>query len=189
PAQIDWLERVRHDLESYRTAMTRLIEQDRPGEAADIAWGLKYFWLIRGHAAEGLRWYEQILSQPSLSPAAESRALAGAAVGGYPQGELPRVRDGLERALALARGIGDIETAAHAEYLSGHVEHAFGNVDAARDRFVHCVEEFRTLAIPAGVGNALSGMAVVALATGDAARAGRVPRQTPPGVRHAGPGV
>jgi predicted ATPase/DNA-binding XRE family transcriptional regulator len=187
PAQIDWLERVRHDLESYRTAMTWLIERGRPGEAADIAWGLKYFWLIRGHAAEGLRWYEQILSQPSLSPAAESRALAGAAVLWYTQGELPRVRDGLERALALARGIGDIEIAAHAEYLSGHVEHAFGNVDAARDRFVHCVEEFRTLAIPAGVGNALSGMAVVALATGDAARAERLLDEAAMELRHAGP--
>jgi len=187
PAQIDWLERVRHDLESYRTAMTWLIERGRPGEAADIAWGLKYFWLIRGHAAEGLRWYEQILSQPSLSPAAESRALAGAAVLWYTQGELTRVRDGLERALALARGIGDIETAAHAEYLSGHVEHAFGNVDAARDRFVHCVEEFRTLAIPAGVGNALSGMAVVALATGDAARAERLLDEATMELRHAGP--
>src|SRR4029453_5328581 len=47
PAQVEWLERVRHDLESYRTAMTWLIERGRPGEAADIAWGLKYFWLIR----------------------------------------------------------------------------------------------------------------------------------------------
>jgi predicted ATPase/DNA-binding XRE family transcriptional regulator len=187
PAQGEWLERVRHDLESYRTAMTWLIERGRPGEAADIAWGLKYFWLIRGHAAEGLRWYELILKQPSLPPAAESRALTGAAVLWYTQGELPRVRDGLERALALARGIGDIETAAHAEYLSGHVEHAFGNVEAARDRFVHCVEEFRTLAIPAGVGNALSGMAVVALATGDAARAERLLDEAAMELRHAGP--
>jgi len=187
PAQVDWLERVRHDLESYRTAMTWLIERRRPGEAADIAWGLKYFWLIRGHAAEGLRWYEQILHQPSLPPAAESRALTGAAVLWYTQGELQRVRAALDRALALARSVQDLETAAHAEYLSGHVEHAFGNVDAARDRFVHCVEEFRTLAIPAGIGNALSGMAVVALATGDAAKAERLLDEAAMELRHAGP--
>jgi predicted ATPase/DNA-binding XRE family transcriptional regulator len=186
-AQVEWLERVRHDLESYRTAMTWLIERGRPGEAADIAWSLKYFWLIRGHAAEGLRWYEQILSQPSLPPTAESRAFAGAAVLWYTQGELARVRDGLDRALALARRAGDLETAAHVEYLSGHVEHACGNVDAARDRFVHCVEEFRALAIPAGIGNALSGMAVVALAAGDAARAERLLDEAAIELRHAGP--
>ena len=37
----------------------------RPAEAADIAWGLAFFWLVRGHAAEGLRWNEQILNLPS----------------------------------------------------------------------------------------------------------------------------
>src|SRR4029450_3037709 len=119
---------------------------------------------------------------PSLPPAAESTALAGAAVLWYTQGELTRVRAGLERALALARGIGDIETAAHAEYLSGHVEHAFGNVDAAPDRFVHRVQEIR-----GGCGNALSGMAVVALATGDAARAERLLDEAAMELRHAGP--
>ena len=80
PAQAEWLDRVRDDLENYRGALTWLIERGRPAEASDIAWGLMFFWLIRGHAAEGLRWYEQILNLPSLPPAAESRALVGAAV-------------------------------------------------------------------------------------------------------------
>ena len=80
PAQAEWLDRVRDDLENYRSALTWLIERGRPTDASDIAWGLKYFWLIRGHAVEGLQWYEEILSLPSLPPAAELRALAGAAV-------------------------------------------------------------------------------------------------------------
>ena len=75
PAQAEWLDRVRDDLESYRGALTWLIERGRPAEASDIAWGLMFFWVIRGHAAEGLQWYEQILNLPSLPPAAESRAL------------------------------------------------------------------------------------------------------------------
>ena len=57
-----------------------------------------YFWVIRGHAAEGLQWYEQILNLPSLPTAAESRALAGAAVMWYTQGELGRARTALTRA-------------------------------------------------------------------------------------------
>ena len=98
PAQVEWLDRVRDDLENYRGALTWLIERGRPAEASDIAWGLKFFWLIRGHAAEGLQWYEQILNLPSLPPAAESRALAGAAVMWYTQGELERARTGARRA-------------------------------------------------------------------------------------------
>ncbi len=55
PAQVEWLDRVRDDLENYRGALSWLIEQGRPDEASDIAWALMLFWLIRGHAAEGLR--------------------------------------------------------------------------------------------------------------------------------------
>ena len=40
PAQAEWLDRVRDDLESYRSALTWLIERGRPAEAANIAWGL-----------------------------------------------------------------------------------------------------------------------------------------------------
>ena len=39
PAQVEWLDRVREDLESYRGALAWLIDRGRPAEAADIAWG------------------------------------------------------------------------------------------------------------------------------------------------------
>jgi tetratricopeptide (TPR) repeat protein len=174
PAQVEWLDRVREDLESYRGALAWLIERGRSAEAADIAWGLKYFWLIRGHAAEGLQWYEQILNLPSIPPVAELRALAGAAVLWYTQGELGRAATGLTRALPLARDTGAVEVVAQVEYLSGHVAHAAGDLNAARDRFASSAERFRALAIPSGTGNALSGMAVIALAAGDAAQAHRL---------------
>ena len=136
PAQVEWLDRVRDDLESYRGALAWLIERGRPAEASDIAWGLMFFWLIRGHAAEGLRWYEQILNLPSLPPAAESRALARS--GGdvvHARRTRARTHRAHARALALAHGAGDMEMVAQAENLFGHVEHAVGNLDAARDRF------------------------------------------------------
>ena len=124
---------MRDDLESYRGALTWLIERGRPAEAANIAWGLMHFWVIRGHAAEGLQWYEQILNLPSLPPVPESRALVGAAMMWYSLGELGRARAGLTRALALAHDAGDTEMIAQAEHLFGHVEHALGNATAARD--------------------------------------------------------
>ena len=39
PAQAQWLDRVRDDLENYRGALAWLIECGRPSEAANIAWG------------------------------------------------------------------------------------------------------------------------------------------------------
>ncbi len=187
PQQVDWLDRVREDLESYRAALTWLIERGRSAEASGIAWGLKDFWLIRGHAAEGLQWYEQILNLPSLPAAAELRALAGAAVLWYTQGELERARTALTRAWALAHGAGDMDVLAQAENLAGHVEHTLGNLKAAHDRFARSVETFRALAIPSGTGNALCGMAVVALASGDTDQAERLLDEARSVLRHAGP--
>ncbi len=187
PAQAEWLNRVRDDLETYRGALTWLIGRGRPAEAANIAWGLRYFWVIRGHAAEGLRWFEQILNLPSLLPAAESRALLGVTAMCYTQGELERARIGLPRALALAHDAGDMDLVAQAEHLFGHVEDVLGNANAARDRFTRSVEGFQALASPWGTGSALIGMAKVALAIGDAAEAQRLLDQATSVLRHSGP--
>ena len=109
PAQVEWLDRVRDDLESYRGALTWLIERGRATEASDIAWGLMFFWVIRGHAAEGLRWYEQILNLPSLPPAAESRVArrSGSDVV-HARRTRTRTHRHSTRALALAHGAGDM---------------------------------------------------------------------------------
>jgi predicted ATPase/transcriptional regulator with XRE-family HTH domain len=186
-AQVEWLNRVREDLESYRCALTWLIERGRPAEASDIAWGLMFFWLIRGHAPEGLRWYEQILNLPFLPSGAELRALIGAAIMWYAQGEHERARTGATRALALAHVAGDREMVAQAEHLLGYVEYALGNMNAAHERFTHSVEGFRTLSIPWGTGYSLSGMAAVALAAGDAGHAERLLEDAASVLRHAGP--
>jgi hypothetical protein len=178
---------VRDDLETNRGALTWLIERGRPTEAADIAGGLMFFWLIRGYAAEGLRWYEQILRLPSLPPAAESRALVGAALMWFTRGELGPARTGITRALALAHGAGDMEMVAHAEVLSGHVEQGVGEVTAARGRFTHSVDAYRALLIPWGTGSALSGLANVTLAAGDTVEAERLLGEATTVLRHAGP--
>ncbi len=157
-AQVEWLNRVRQDLESYRAALTWLIDRDRPTEASDIAWSLFFFWAIRGHAAEGLRWYEQILSRPSIPPVVETRALLGAGAMRYTQGELAPARAAVTRALALAHETSDIVMVARAENLLGDIEHSVGNGDAALEHFARGVEGFRALALPWGLGNSLTGI-------------------------------
>ena len=130
--------------------------------------------MIRGRAAEGLQWYEQILNRASLPHVLESKVLVGAAMMSVSLGDLGRARTGLTRALALAHDAGDADTVAQAEHLFGHVEHGAGDAIAARDRFTRSVAGFRALGIPWGVGNSLNGMAKVAIAIGDDAEAERL---------------
>ncbi len=186
-AQVEWLDRVRQDLENYRAALTWLIDRDRPAEASDIAWSLFFFWAIRGHSTEGLGWYEQILNRPSLPPVVELRALLGAGAMRYTQGELGRARTALTRALALAHETGDMVMVARAENLLGDIEHSVGHADAAREHFARGIEGFRALALPWGLGNSLTGMAAVVLATGDTAHAERLLDEATSVLRHAAP--
>jgi predicted ATPase len=187
PGQVAALNRVRDDLESYRATLAWLIEGGRATDASDIAWHLKYFWMIRGHGLEGLRWYERILELPTLPAAAESKALLGAASMWWTQGELKRARTAVGRALSLAGSVADAETLAHAEHVSGHVEHALGCEDAAHQMFTRSINRFRALSLPSGRGTALNGMAVLALARGDADQAERLLAEATSVLRQAGP--
>ena len=146
-----------------------------------------FFWLIRGHAAEGLRWTEQILSLPALPPVAEARATLGAAVMRYTQGEHASSRAGAIRALALAQDIDDTDLIAQAEHLFGYVEYGLGDMKAARDRFALSVEGFSTAANPWGAGHALTGLASVALVAGDEAESERLLDEATAALGLAGP--
>jgi predicted ATPase/DNA-binding XRE family transcriptional regulator len=187
PLQARWLDRVREDLESYRSAMTWLLGRGRPSETAAIALGLVFFWMIRGHAVEGLWWYEQILAQPALATEIESRLIVCAALMRYTQGDSGVDDAKLERALTLARAADDLSVVAPAETMMGHIEHARGNVNAACDRFARGIETYRTLALPWGVGSALSGLGGAVLAAGDTAHAERLLEEATTELQDAGP--
>ena len=165
--QVEWLDRVRDDLDNYRGALKWLIEHQRSAEASNMAWELSVFWMIRGRAAEGLQWYLRILDLPSIPPSAEAKARYGSALMWYTQGDLSSARGALDRTMALAEDAGDDKMIAQASNLFGHVEHAAGDLAAARERFTTSVAGFRTLKVPWGIGSALTGMAAGALASGD----------------------
>jgi hypothetical protein len=92
----------------------------------------------------------------------------------------------LTRALALAPDI-DADVLAMAEILFGHVEQAGGRLEAARDRFNCSLDQFRRLSSAWGIGNALMGLASVALASRDIVLAERLLDDATTALRPAGP--
>ncbi|HEY1307625.1 MAG TPA: helix-turn-helix domain-containing protein [Vicinamibacterales bacterium] len=186
PSQVEWLDRVRDDLENYRATLDWLIERGRASDAADITWNLLFFWLIRARGTEALQWCQRVLSLPRVSPAAEAKALVGGSVMWYTQGQVAHAREWLTRALSLGPGVA-ADVIAMAEILFGHVEQAGGNQEAARERFTRSMELFRTISSAWGIGNALMGMASVSLASGDIVTAERVLDEATAALRPAGP--
>jgi predicted ATPase/DNA-binding XRE family transcriptional regulator len=187
PAQVVWLDRVREDLDSYRAALAWLIADRRGDEATQIAWPLLFFWLIRGHATEGLRWFEQILRLPTLAPSSEARARLGAAAMMHTRGEFTKARVHLTQTLTLARDSGDAEVIPLAAWMFGHVEYADGNLTASEEWFSQSRDTSANVSIPWIPGSALSGLAWVALANGDQQRADRLVTEATSTFRDAGP--
>jgi len=111
----------------------------------------------------------------------------GAAGMRYWQGDLDSARTSLSRALALSQGSVDTDAAVHAEYILGYVEYAAGNLDAARDRLARAVKGFQAQTSPWGKGQALTGLAWVALAASDRREAERLLDAAVPALRDAGP--
>jgi hypothetical protein len=164
--QGEWLDRVRDDLESYRSTMTWLIEGGRAADACEIAWPLLFFWLIRGHTAEGLRWYERLGGLGSLPPPGRAATLVGIGVMLYAQGQLARAGRACESALAVPDGANTIAVGIAEETL-GHIALAVGDLPSAQARFTTAVARFEEVGARWGAGHALGGMASAALAARD----------------------
>lgn len=185
--QVDWLERVRENLDNYRCVLAWLLAHGRPSDAAEVAWQLMFYWLIRGRTGEGLRWYEQALALPGLQPSAESRALVGAAVMAFTRGDIASARACSLRGLTVAQAAGETAIAVHAGHLLGHIEQASGNRDAACDLFRRSAEQFTTIGLPWAAGNAFMGLASASLAGGHIDQAERWLDQATSVLRDAGP--
>jgi predicted ATPase/DNA-binding XRE family transcriptional regulator len=185
-AQGEWLDRVRDDLESQRAAMSWLIERGRSSEACDIASQLLFFWLIRGHAAEGLRWYDELAALHELPLRTRAKALAGAAVMCYALGDLDRARGAADRCLAMSDQA-DVADVALAESMLGYAELAIGNLPAASDRFTRARSLYDRLGTAWALSNVLAAIAWTALAAGNFDEAERVLDEAAAPASKAGP--
>jgi predicted ATPase len=129
--QVDRLDRVHHDLDSYRSALEWLIGDRHAAEAADIVWRLTTFWMVRGLSGHGLFWCERILNLGSVPQDAQAKLVLTMAIMRYTRGELDRARIDMQDAYARGRDSGDLTMLAGAELMLGHIEFATGNVKAS----------------------------------------------------------
>jgi predicted ATPase/DNA-binding XRE family transcriptional regulator len=186
PAQVEWLDRVRDDLENYRATLDWLIERERAADAADIVWNLLFFWLIRARGTEALQWCQRVLDLPRVPSESEAKALVAGSVMWFTQGHVAQAQAWLSRATTLGRDT-DTDVAAMAEILLGHVARAGGHLETARERFVRSLDRFRAISSAWGIGNAFLGMANIALASHDIGTAERMLDEASSALKQAGP--
>jgi predicted ATPase/DNA-binding XRE family transcriptional regulator len=165
-----WLERLEREHDNLRTIFGWLLERGNADGAAYLGWDLMWFWCVRGHLAEGVRWMERTLAhEDSVTPSSRARALAVISALASPQGDLDRAALAEESGL-LARQIGDREVLALATYMEGHVAFIRGEHARALVLAEESVALYRDLGDLSGAGLALTVPACVALTEADFAR-------------------
>ena len=115
--QLEWLARLDAELDNMRAALAWSVSDGGdPDVGLRLAVALSWFWPLRGHLAEGQRWFEATLRRCTIhaSAADRLRALIGSGQYAALQGDHSAAAPRLEQALATARVLGSHNGEAYA---------------------------------------------------------------------------
>jgi len=107
------LEQLERDHDNLRAALHWAIAHGVAELALRLSGALWRFWWRRGHLVEGRKWLETALASSSMAPAsARAKALRGAGVIAYAQGDYAQAIAFLEAGLTLFQELGDRNSSA-----------------------------------------------------------------------------
>jgi predicted ATPase/transcriptional regulator with XRE-family HTH domain len=172
--QAAWLEQLEREHANIRAALVWAQQSGAVELGLRLAGALWRFWEARGYLSEGLGWLEELLARAGSTGAAaavRAKALHGAGMLAYRQGQYERARALAEQGLSLCRELGDKAGIAAALHSLGNV--AIDQCDYERAVAWH--EESlaikRALGDRIGVSAVLNNLGNVALFQGDYERA------------------
>jgi tetratricopeptide (TPR) repeat protein len=105
-----WLDALEREHANFRAALRWAIDQGESETAVRLAAALYRLWYLRGSLGEGRRWFDQVLAMDADNPRsliADARALRGAGLLAYAEGDYVAARSFTERGLALASRLND----------------------------------------------------------------------------------
>jgi non-specific serine/threonine protein kinase len=144
PEQRTWLQQLEAEHDNLRAGLTWSLRE--PGGAAAglrIAGALAWFWRLHGHIGEGRRWLEAALAVGGEAPAAaRTRALNGAGLLAYAQGDYECAQALLTQSLLLARDVKDASLIAWALHGLGRVAYGQGDHGGAVAAFEESLASF-----------------------------------------------
>ncbi len=132
--QAAWLARLETEHDNLRGALQwSSTEEGGTEEGLRLAGALWMFWHVHGHFTEGRGSLQNMLARnPGASAAAQARALVGAAVLAYRQGDYEAATALFQESLPLFRMLGDSSGTGHALQTLGQIAVARGEFERAK---------------------------------------------------------
>ncbi len=139
-----WLNRLEIEHDNLRAALSWSLEQGEIEIVLRMGGALWWFWFVRGHFAEGRRWLERALAGTvGAPPSPRAKALNGAGVLAFYQGEIGLAGQLCGGSLALSRQLDDRAGIATALNGLALVARCRGNLSAARAMYEESLDLLR----------------------------------------------
>ncbi len=164
--------RVSAEVDNFRAALEWSAENGVAENVFRLVDGLWYFWISRGHGAEGLRWANWVLQKRDrLSPAEAARPLSSASELIRFFGDADVALELKDELIRLFDQIGDESSAAAMVADVANMRAMGGEIHAARELAQDALERRRRIGHPGGIAHALVNVAMVEFLAGDFALA------------------
>jgi predicted ATPase/transcriptional regulator with XRE-family HTH domain len=160
--------RLARDHDNLRRALAWMIDHDEIELAGRLCVLLWMFWWSHGHLSEGRRWLATVLAHGGRLPAAlQARALHGAGMLAYMQGDYEPASTCWEDELAIAREAGDEQAITQGLGDLALASMVRGDHAAARSLWETCLASHRTLGAKEPIAATLLLLGNLARAQGD----------------------
>jgi predicted ATPase/class 3 adenylate cyclase len=123
PEQRRWTEALGVEHANFRAALEHSLEAGSVETGLRLASSLSYFWHVRGHYSEGMRWFERLLNPAvDLPPALRAGVLLCVSVlRGFGAGEFAEVIELLDQSVASAREADDPRATARSLWVLANI--------------------------------------------------------------------
>ncbi len=163
-----WLDRLDVEHDNLRAAMTwSSSSDDSVDRQLRLAGAFWRFWSVRGYMVEGRARLAELMASSSSDRAAHAKALNGAGVLAWQQGDYPAAKAHYEECLALRRVLGDRRGVSASLNNLGAVAQSRGESLAAKSLYEESLVLKRELGDRRGIASSLSNLASVTFDLGD----------------------
>ncbi len=172
--QVDWLERFEVEHDNLRAVLAWSCEAEENVETGlRMAGFLWEFWASHGFVREGWDWLTRLLALPAASKPTlhRARALNGAGLIAWEQGDFDQATRFLEESLELCRKLGDPAGVAWALNHLGHVARSQNKTEQAIALFTESLSLFRDVGMDWHSAWAINNLGQITYQLGDNKRA------------------
>jgi predicted ATPase/transcriptional regulator with XRE-family HTH domain len=169
-AFVQRLDRLDAEHDNLRASLQWELDHGEAEDALELALACAEFWIIRGHLSEGQRRLEAALARAAkvgLRSPLQARAFSRAGVIAWHRGEYQRATLLQERALAVARELGEPVDIARAVNSLGILARDQGKYEQAASLFAEGLERFQAVGVTDGIAAVFANLGILARAQGD----------------------